>query len=86
MGSKVIKINKNENFAVYNCHTQIVRNLRLVANIIHYKAKNIIKEDMLFFCCKNRNLDSYRFTLEYVHIRKIRGFSFKTITDVTQFN
>ena len=43
VGSKVTKINRNENFAVYNCHmyTQIVWNLRLVTNIIDYKAKNI---------------------------------------------
>ena len=71
MGSKIAKINKNENFAVYNCHmyTQIVWNLRLVTNIIHYKAKNIRKE----------NLDLYRFTHEYEHIRKILSFSFKKI-------
>ena len=41
---------------------------------------------MLFFCCKNRNLDLYRFTLEYELIRKIRCFLFKKNTDVTQFN
>ena len=27
-----------------------------------------------------------RFTLEYEHIRKIRGFTCEKITDVTQFN
>ena len=32
---------------------------------------------MLFVYCGNPNLDLYRFTLEYEHIRKIRGFSFK---------
>ena len=58
----------------------------MVTNIIHYTDKDIIKEDMLFFCCKNRNLDLYRFSLEYEHIRKIRRFSFKKITDVTKFN
>ena len=41
---------------------------------LHCIAKNIIKVDMLFFCCKNRDLDSYRLTLEYEHIRKTRGF------------
>ena len=87
-GAKITKINKNENFAVYNCHmyTQIVWNFRLVTDIIPYKAKNIKKEDMQFFCWNlERNLDSY-FTLEYEHIRKIRGFSLKKFTDVTQFN
>ena len=52
---------------------------------IHYLAQNIIKEDTLFFYCKNPNRDLYRSTLEYEHMRKNHGFSLRTITAVTHY-